>query len=109
MIPPGVLLACVVGLAAVGRVALQLVDHIGFALAVVPPWLRCWLLSLAPAIRRHCIDGGLAAAVAVTTGVAADVAVRATDATWDVVWRQDLVGWTLNRLSVGLIAVLGRS
>ena len=102
-----VLVVGVVG-AALGRLALQLVGDVSFGLALGVTGLALVALSLAVvALEQHRTFGSLSAAVAVTTGVALDVVVRSTDATWDIVWRRDPTSWVLTLATlVGLLAAL---
>jgi len=108
LVPPGVLLVVSVTVAALGRLALQLVGNVTFGLAMVAAGAALLAMSFTViTMHRHRVDGRLAAAVAVTIGVAVDVLVRATDATWDIVWRRDAAAWTLTVVILaGLVAAL---
>lgn len=106
VIAPSNLLAVGVAGAVLGRLALQLVGDISFALALAATGLALVALSLAVvALDQHRVDGWLSSAVALTVGAALDVVVRATDATWDIVWRRDLTAWALTLALVAGLAV----
>jgi endonuclease/exonuclease/phosphatase family metal-dependent hydrolase len=93
-----------VGGVVVLRLGIQAVDPIPLWLALAGTGAGLVTLTLGlAALRSSFDDGSVLAILAVGGGVAIDVAVRATDATWDIPWRRDGWAWGITLL---LAAVL---
>lgn len=103
----GVLLVPVAALAAL-RVALQFVRPVPFWLVLAAAATAVVAVTVElVALRATSGDGSLAAVAAVITGLGLDTALRATGATWDLAWREDLTARALTALVlVGLLAAL---
>jgi endonuclease/exonuclease/phosphatase family metal-dependent hydrolase len=106
LLRPGAALGVVVALLVGCRLAMQVVEDIGYPLAGAATGLALIALALAViGARGHDAAGSPGVLVAVTVGLALDNLIRATGITWDVVWRQDLPAWALTLLLVaGVVA-----
>ena len=107
LLAPPILMSAGLALLAAGRVALQSVSSVGFVLA--GGCTAVGLLSLGlvlVAARRHAHRAAQPERPSPFPSVwALDVALRATNVTWDIVWRQDWVAWPLTVASIGGLAV----
>jgi len=103
----GLLLATVAALAVL-RLALQFVRPVPFWLVLAAAATAVVTLTVELiALRTTGADGSLAAAAALITGVGLDTALRATGATWDIAWRDDVGARVLTiAVLVGLLASL---
>ena len=92
------------------RLGIQAVDPVPFWLALAATGAGLVTLTLGLAtLRSSWEDGSVLAILAVGGGVALDVAVRATDATWDIAWRRDGWAWGLTLLLVAVLVASART
>jgi endonuclease/exonuclease/phosphatase family metal-dependent hydrolase len=105
-VPPTGAVLVVVALTVGCRLAVQIVDDVGYPLAGAATSVALIGLALAViAARRHDPAGSTGVLVAVAVGLALDTLIRATGTTWDVVWRRDALAWALTVvLLVGVVA-----
>lgn len=101
-----------VGVAAALRLAEQLARPVPFWLALLAVATALVAVTVViSAVRAMDEDGDRWVVLGLTLGVALDVGVRATSATWDVVWRDDGVARGMTALVLALLiggAVLAR-
>lgn len=92
LVGPDASLPAAVAAVVAARVGLQIARPVPFWLASVAAGIALVALTLGiSALRSAWEDGTVTAMVAVGAGVALDVVVRSTGATWDVPWRGDPV------------------
>jgi len=100
------LLVVAVSALVVSRVVLQALPNVGLVAAVVATAVALTALAVeVVTIPRWHRGASALVALAVPVGATVDVVLRATDTTWDIVWRRDGGAWALTILLLAAIVV----
>lgn len=106
LVGPTTALPLAVAAVVIARVGLQVARPVPFGLALAAAASSLIALTLGiSALRSAWEDGTVTAVFAVGAGVALDVVVRSTGATWDVAWRADPVAVLVTAGLLGALAV----